>query len=158
MSPYLSAPFGACLIHMSNIPTTVACNWLTVIRIQYPVSRNIHVGRKVFVQFHHNHFNPVNHRVAVRLRLCFIMNRDYFPIKCQSYSKGFIFCTSGDRLAIRIRRIPMPATSRITIDISPVTCLYSTRPFVDCSTFCTYVSSSNFRNTCLFFFIILYHS
>jgi len=49
--------------------------------------------------------------------------------------------TSGGRLAIRTRLVPIAV---LTIDSTPLGCLYSACPFVSLSRSCTYTLSINF--------------
>jgi hypothetical protein len=60
------------------------------------------------------------------------MNCHNCTIRRQSHTYGSIG-SFGGRLAILTLRVPIPAISSRTIDISPVVCLYSKRPFVFCS-------------------------
>ena len=58
--------------------------------------------------------------------------------------------TSGGRLVIRTRLVPIPVIAMLTIDSTPLWCLYSACPFVSPSRACTYALSIIFMNTCLF--------
>ena len=58
--------------------------------------------------------------------------------------------TSGGRLAKRTRLVPIPAIAVLTVDSTPLWCLYSVCPFVSVCRACTYTLCINFMYTCLF--------
>jgi hypothetical protein len=100
---------------------------------------------KVFIECHRNKPYPVRYRIKIPLdQFSWCMD-----LMCSLGTRAARMAepeSSGSRLANWMRRVPIPAISNLTGDISPFVCLYSLVSFVVCKMSCTKVESVNFIN------------
>ena len=89
----------------------------------------------VFCQSHHRYTDIICHRLSIYMGLSLSLHILQFSLSEHHYRQRITASgTSGGRFAIRILRIPRPAVSTSTTEISPLVCRYSTCPPVKWST------------------------